>query len=288
MKKHGFVLMLLIVAAWRTDSVARMKVVYPNLHGLGRSLLGYATLKIALEHSGTDFDLQLTDESVNDSRARAMLAAGQISIVDFGTSRKFEEQFLPVYFPIDLGLNGWRVFIIHRDNQKRFAAIETIGDLQKMTAGQGVGWADVNILENAGLRVDTAPNLDNLFRMVEAKRFDYFPLNADRAHSLFDRYRELRPNALVDSQILLIYPFGRLFFVHPDNRKLHDTVKRGLVKALESGRYWAWYKSRPRSRGLFNRARLKHRRQIIIDNPGLSEGFKAIPQKYFFNLGMLD
>jgi len=251
-------------------------------------MFGYSALKLALENSGKDFELHITEAGVNDARIRRMLRSKEISIADFGTSAEFEQEFYPIYFPIDLGLNGWRIFLIHKESRSQFEKINSIERLRTKKSGQGIGWADVEILENAGLEVVKSSHIENLIRMVEGKRFDFFPLGANEAHSLLDAYSEENPNVIVEPTLLLIYPFGRLFFVHKENKELHDTVQTGLIKSFENGSFWELFQSHPSNQALFEKANLKYRNQILIDNPHMTEEFKKIPQKYFFTLRMLD
>ena len=288
MKKARLFCMVLMATVFSTNVMAQLKVVYPNVNKQGEDMFGYSALKLALENSGKDFDLHVTEAGVNDARIRRMLRSKEISIADFGTSAEFEQEFCPIYFPIDLGLNGWRVFLIHKEDRSLFAKINTIEGLRTKRAGQGIGWSDVEILENAGLEVVTSSHIENLIKMVEARRFDYFPLGANEAHSLLDTHSKESPNVVVEPTLLLIYPFGRLFFVHEDNKELHDTVEMGLIRSFENGSFWNLFKSHPSNHALFVKANLKDRNQILIDNPHMTEAFKRIPQKYFFNLRMLD
>ena len=288
MKKPLLFCIILMATVFSTDVMAQLKVIYPNVNRQGKDLFGYSALKLALENSGKDFDLRVTQAGVNDTRIRRMLRSKTISIADFGTSAEFEQEFCPIYFPIDLGLNGWRIFLIHKENRSLFAQINTVEGLRTKTAGQGIGWADVEILENAGLKVVTSSHIENLIGMVEAKHFDYFPLGANEAHSLLDTYSQQGPNVVVEPTLLLIYPFGRLFFVHKDNKELHDTVQIGLIKSFENGSFWELFQSHPSNHALFVKANLKNRNQILIDNPHMTKAFKKIPQKYFSNLSMLD
>jgi hypothetical protein len=280
--------LIVILTVFVNNSNAQMKIIYPNVNEVGKKSFGYAVLKLALDSSGEDFDLNVSRTRVNNARIRKMIHQKIISIADFGTGAEFEQELLPIYFPIDLGLNGWRIFLIHKDKQSEFAKIKTIAGLKKMTAGQGNLWSDVKILENAGLKVYQVSSLTSLFRMTEKKRFDYFPLGANEVHSLLDQFQENCPNVIVEHNLLLIYPFGRLFFVHKDNRKLHDAVYSGLIKAFENGSLWKVFKSHASNKAIFTKANLKHRKQIFIKNPHMTTAFKKIPKKFFFQLNMLD
>lgn len=280
--------LILICIISVTNLFSEIIVNYPNINGFGKETFSYAALELALEASGMDYKIILHEYKASDISVRQMLRQGKIDIADFGTSRQFEEEFLPIYIPIDYGVNGWRVFTIHKDNKSLFSKIDNIEDLRKYTAGQGSGWSDNIILENAGLNVIQAPQMDQLFAMVEKKRFDYLPLGA---HTSFWHVRNRinkHPNLVVDDSIVLIYPFARLFFLQKGNTRLHDIVKRGLEISIANGSFFELFKSHKNTADLFTKANLKNRKQIYIENPLMTEQFKQIPEKYFFNLSFLE
>ncbi len=242
------VYILLSIFAFSSNASEKIKVIYPNVNSDGKNLFGYAVLKLALENSGHDFELLVTQSNPNNARVRKLIENKKISISDFGTSKQFEEELLPIYFPIDLGLNGWRIFVIKKYNQIKFNKVNSLSNLHLYKAGQGIGWSDVKILENSKLHVVESPNLASLFKMLDRQRFDYFPLGANEAHFLLQSFENKNSTDLIiEKNLLLIYPFARFFFVHKDNRK-----------------------------------------QILIINPNMSDNFKKIPKEYFFNLNMLD
>ena len=125
--------------------------------------------------------------------------------------------------------------------------------------------------------------------MLDRERFEYFPLGANEAHFLLQSFQKNpSQNLKIEENILLIYPFARFFFVHKDNVELHDIVKKGLEISFKNGSFWELFKSHKSNEALFKKANLKKRKQILIINPNMSEKFKEIPKKYFFNLNMLD
>jgi len=282
-----FILLNMII--FQSFANEKIKVIYPNVNSGGKNLFGYAVLKLALENSGHEFELLITESNPNNARVRELIKDKKISISDFGTSAQFEKEFLPVYFPINLGLTGWRVFIIKKHNQMKFNKVNSLSDLSLYRAGQGIGWSDVKILENSRLSVIQAPYLINLFKMLERQRFEYFPLGANEAHFLLESFQKHTSGDLaIENNLLLIYPFARFFFVHKDNIKLRDIVKKGLENSFENGSFWELFKSHKSNEALFKKANLKNRKQILIVNPNMSDRFKKIPKKYFFNLEMLN
>jgi hypothetical protein len=258
-----------------------LQVKYPNLDGLEANAYGYRVLNLALRKSGVDFELSLHPLNVNQERARIMLDSGEVNVVDFGTSAEFEHRFLPVYFPIDRGLNGYRLLVVHKDNADEYARMRSITQLSEKTAGQGLRWSDIAILERAGIKVTTA-SLDGLFRLLERKRIDFIPLGANEVHYLLDKYGDAAPHAVVDSNLLIIYPFGRLFFVQKGNERLREAISRGLEAAFDDGSFQALL-----SENYFpsnDLSALTHRTILRLDNPSLTPEFRKIPHKYFHHL----
>lgn len=258
-----------------------LHVIYPRVMSNGKDAFGYRVLKLALDESGVDYRLSLTEAVMNHDRAREMVKGGRASVFDFGTSPAYEKELLPIYFPIDRGLNGWRLFVIKRERQKDFDKIKTLADLRKMTAGQGP-WADRAVLEASGIHVITAP-FPSLFRMVQAGRFDFFPLGVNEVYSLLDLHLAESPDLMVEKHIVLIYPFGRLFFVQKGNQRLHDIIQRGLERAWTDGSFLRLFNNDPAFRQALQNADLRDRVKIRIPNPYLTERFRQIPKEYFFS-----
>src|SRR5215831_1458914 len=273
-------LMLAPMLFMTVSAHAELRVVYPNEEGAAGQNYGTQVLALALAKSGVPYTLTINPVRVNQERARAMIEEGETSVYDFGTSAEFEQRLLPVYFPIDRGFLGYRVFVIHRDNADAFASINSLEQLREKTAGQGVNWSDTAILRHAGLTVHVAP-WESLFQMVESKRFDFFPLGVSEASTLLHQYQSLAPHAIVEQHLVLIYPFGRLFFVRKDNAALRDAIQRGLEQAFADGSFQQlfedfWSLS-------LTPVNLKERTPIRISNPNLTPAFLKIPRKYFYD-----
>jgi len=196
-----------------------------------------------------------------------------------GDTPDFERRYLPVYFPIDRGLNGWRLLVIREQDRAAFAGVKSLGDLSRFVAGQGLGWPDADILRQGGLQVQTFPQLASLFRSLEARRFDYLPLGMDEAYDLTRRYASPAGGLCIEPRIVIVYPFGRLFFVRKGDAALHDLIDTGLRKAFESGLVQKLLASDPG----YAEA-LRHGAPALklhIENPGLTAAFRAIPSEYF-------
>jgi len=254
---------------------------YPNINGMGANGLGYRMLDLALRCAGRPYRIELQADSANPERVRALLDSGAVDVIDFGSTPEFERRYLPVYFPIDRGLNGWRLLVIRKQDRDAFAGVKSLADLGRFVAGQGLGWPDAEILRGAGLQVQTFPQLASLFLSLEARRFDYLPLGMDEAYDLTRRYASGADKLTIDQRIALVYPFGRLFFVHKGNVELRDLIAAGLRKAFASGQVQKLLADDPG----YAEA-LRHGAPALklrLDNPGLTTAFRAMPAEYFLH-----
>ncbi|WP_163833529.1 type 2 periplasmic-binding domain-containing protein [Spartinivicinus ruber] len=259
-----------------------LKIVYPNIDGIGAESIGYSVLKLALEKSGQVFDLSVYGPTVNQQRARELVEQGQLSLFDTGFQVGLEQRFDPVYLPIDRGILGWRLFIIHKDNQEKFGNIKSLKDLQQYVAGQGKGWGDIVVIENAGIKVKTAGKIPSLIKMVGGKRFDFFPLGANEVYSFLEKFGGSDPNLVIDTNVVLVYPYGRFFYVKKGDTELANLIHQGMEKALSDGSLQKMLETHKYFKDAFTRAKLKERVRIDIETPNLSEGFKNIDDKWWF------
>jgi hypothetical protein len=261
---------------------APISVTYPNLNGNGLNNLGYRMLELALSRCGKPYTLAMHSQPVNDERARAMLRHGDIDVVDFGSGVEFEKAFNAIYFPIDRGLLGHRISLIHYTLQNEFSRISNLNQLCRYRAGQGVGWSNNVIMQAAGIPVVTGPTLESLFPMLEAKRFDYLPLGLNEVYGFSEQYGDFAPSVVVDDHLLLVYRFARLFYVRPGHDELHALVRNGLQTAFAEGSFQKLLNSDPSVRRAVIRAKLNQRTTILIDNPLLTDAFLTIPDAYYF------
>lgn len=272
---------LLLAGACGAPAWAALQVIYPRIEERPPDDYGYKLLELALRKSGVPYVLSMSVPKMNQERARSLLDHGDISVFDAGTSAEFETRFDAVYFPIDRGLSGFRLLLIHKDAQQAFAPILSLGELRRMVAGQGPGWADSKVLTAAGIHVRTA-EFESLFRMVNAKRIDFYPLGADEAYTLLERYHALAPDVMVEPHLVLQYPFSRLFFVRKGDTELRDAILGGLQKSFADGSLLRFFEQDERFHTSLQRAGLKQRIVIGLDNPYLTPAFRQIPKEYFY------
>lgn len=256
---------------------------YPNIDGLGDTAIGYQVLQLALKKAGSADQPVISQDSVNQERAKIQLRDGDLDVYDAGPSVELDALFDPIYRPIDRGVLGWRLFIINKDNAAKFAAIKKLDDLRAYVAGQGQGWNDIKTLEGAGLQVTRAPNIENLVKMVEGKRFDFFPLGANEVFGILDQFGKGSAHLEVEKTVTLVYPWARFFFVKKGNAKLKADITKGMDIALQDGSLQALLNTHVVFKDAFSKANLKGRTPIRIASPDLPAGFANIPPAWWFD-----
>ena len=259
-------------------------VIYPNIDGLGSRAIGYKVLELALAKSGKPFIARISDRpSANQDRARYELEVGGIGVVDTGLIPDGNRVISPIPLPLDMGILGWRLLLIHKDKASQFESIKTLEGLRTQVAGQGKNWGDVAILKNAGISVIQAESMESLLRAGNAQRFDFIPLGASEAFGILGQSKSDAPDLVVEPSLALHYKFGRFFYVRNDNKTLRQAIEAGMKKAVADGSLQALLKEHPMYGDAFAKANLKGRTIIEIDNPNLPPWFKTIDKKWWFN-----
>lgn len=246
-------------------------IIYPKQQDITshQNTYFYQLLELILSKTKEEFgDYQLipSAQDIPQKRAVLMLAKNQrINMMWSMTSKKREEILQAVYFPLLKGLLGHRIFIIRKADQEKFRKIRTLDDLRQLVSGQGLGWPDVNILRHNKLKVIESPDYQNVFDMLRAQRFDYFPRGITEA---WGEHKNLNDNTLiVEPRLLLRYKAPLYFFVHKANHRLHDRLLRGLTLALEDGSFDELFYQDDNIRHSIQQTDIKSRLIFDLDNP---------------------
>ncbi|MBV8501162.1 MAG: hypothetical protein JO006_05540 [Paucibacter sp.] len=234
-------------------------------------------LQTALDKTIVDYGpytLGPSSQVMNQARLAGEIEAGsgRVSIFVRGTSAALEATLLPVRIPLDKGLLGYRVFIIRAADRERFAAIRSLDELRRLSAGQVNTWSDVQILRDGGFNVITGHHVGTVFKMLAAGRFDFFPRGPDEAYRDSDEWRDAVAGLVVEKTLLLHYPFARYFFVQrsPAGARMATRVELGLNRMLKDGSFdtlFMQYKG-----PLIAKADLRNRRVFELNNVALPPG----------------
>jgi hypothetical protein len=237
-------------------------------------------LAFILDKADYKYTFKLTKSLYTQSRIAESLKLGRVDIFWMGTSKEYESSLYAIPFPLYRGLLGYRIFVIHRDNQFEFDRVSGLADLRQYTGIQGIGWSDVEVLQHSGLHQEQAV-YDNIFAMIHMGRADYFPLGFQEAYVRMEARLPELPHLSIEERILLVYPFAMFFFTNPENIELITAIELGFERAYEDGSMLEFFYKHPDINTAIQRARLDQRLRIDIPNPMLSERTLSIPKEYW-------
>jgi len=232
----------------------------------------YQVLKLILEKTEkTDgpFIIQAPQQELPQARDFEMVKQGYVDVILTSTSREREQELLPIRIPFDKGLYGYHIAIINESDQPKFSAVRSLADLKKLWAGLNEIWPETKVFRDNGLRVVATSGYRELFSMLKERRFDYFPRVAH------EPWRELRdmniPGLTVETDLLIYYPTPGYIFTNKNNKKLADRLERGFRIALQDGSFDKLFYNHPDMKEVFQKANLKNRRVLVLENPSLPE-----------------
>jgi len=222
-------------------------------------------LRLALERSGQAVEFQPSRNVMVQSRALLELARPEPGLDVFWTmtNAERERQLLPIRIPLDRGLLGWRLLLVRKADQERWAGVQTLAQLAAMQAGQMGDWPDTAILRANGLQVQTGTHFESLFRWLAEGRFDYFPRSVleigpeEIEHA--DRGLSIEPH------LLLQYPAALYFFVAPARPQLAEQLNRGMEALVADGTLEKLWQAQ--FGDVIERYRLRSRKLIKLSNP---------------------
>ncbi len=233
-------------------------------------------LELAMKKTETEYGLFRMAPIMKDmSQNRGLVylkRGGKVNVAFLPTSKEREKDMLPVKIPIMAGVLGYRVNLIHKDNLNAFSKVKTFDRLRSdFVAGFGSQWADIAILEANEIKVEGVATYETLFKMLQIKRFDYFPRGINEAWMEVEKTAEKYPDIVVDPHLALYYPYPVYFFVNKKDTKLAKRIRAGLESALKDGSFKALFLKFHED--IIERADIAKRNLFKLKNPVLPEDF---------------
>jgi hypothetical protein len=276
-----------LTTPWVRRSYAgeQIDILYNASVNVDESSLGAKALRLALSKTDKPYVLKPSPVGypTQSGLVNALSTGGAIDICWIGVDKTAWSATLPVPFPIDGGLLGYRLFLIAASRQKDLLGVQTIEQLRSHIAIQGPGWGDIDILRNAGITVRTGL-YKNLFRMTTGGRADFFPRAAYEAINEQKQYADVAPGLAVEQSLVLKYKFALMFFVSKKKPELRDDVLAGLKAAHADGSYQAMFQTDTNVATALSEGRLSKRTLIEIQNPGLPAEIASIEKNYWFSV----
>ncbi len=199
--------------------------------------------------------------------------------------RIIDEGMIPIPYPVDKGLLGYRICLIVKQNQARIDRIDSIAQLRWLTVGQGRDWGDVKVYEHNRVPVDSTSTYDSLFAMLARGRFDLFPRGATEVQQEMAVYGPQYPDLAIDRHLLIKYPFAQFFYVSKSAPHLAARLKDGLEQMIRDGSFDALFDKHfaKRLAGL----NLGQRVVIELENPYLPAWIPLQRKELWFDVGTL-
>lgn len=194
---------------------------------------------------------------------------GELDIFSAMTTKELESEFQAIYIPIYKGLMGMRLSIVKQENKNLFANVKNLEGLKKFSAGQGTFWADSKILEANNLTLIKELKYHNMFRMLEADRFQYFPRGAHEPWAEIEQRPGLK--LIVEPHIMLSYKAPFYFFVAKDNQKLAKHLTEQLNTMIQDGSFNKLFYEDVDVKKALTLGGFHNRKIIELENPYLSD-----------------
>ena len=198
-------------------------------------------LSLALDQTGVNYQLKPSENILSKGKSIDRLQDNrEINIVWGMTNPQREKDLLPIRIPVFKGLIGWRLLLIRQDMAERFAYIQQLDHLVKLSPLQGRDWPDTKILQSNGFDVITERTHSALMNMLGNAQGDFFP------RSIIEVWEELATNEVankiqVQSSLGIRYPTAVYFFVNKKSVPLANLINTGLEKAIKNGKFEALF-----------------------------------------------
>ncbi len=164
----------------------------------------------------------------SQQRAINLLSANKIDLMYLPPTEERLAGFDSIKIDIHHGMLGFRVFIIRKSDQERFAKIKTIDDLRGFKGGFGSQWGDFKVFGLNHLPVVGTANTHTLLRMLNARRFDYFHRGLHEAWAEVEANKHKFPDLTVDKNIALVYDLPVYFMFNKNNEVLKERFEKGF------------------------------------------------------------
>lgn len=182
----------------------------------------------------------------SDKRRISALVEGKLDVFWSSTSTEHETLVQPIKISLLKDLNNYRLLLIRKQDQAIFSGINTLEDLRILKGGMNPQWQDAAIMKANRLPMVFSVNYPSFFKMLAAKRFDYFSRGLYQIQAEANLFPTL--NLAVEEHLILHYPNEFYFFVNKKNQFLAERIERGLRIALADGSFDNLFNSVPQYR----------------------------------------
>ncbi|SCA57725.1 conserved exported hypothetical protein [Candidatus Terasakiella magnetica] len=241
-------------------------------------------MKLALDETVEthgSYLLKRTETPANMKRSIQDLRIGKYEnyFVRQSVSKENLEEFVPVPFPVDLGIVGYRLAFTSREGELKLKSVNAQDDLTPLRMVQGIGWLDTDILRHYGFNVETSNSYESMFKIVAKGRADVYWRGANEVLQEWKDRQHIK-GLVLDKNIILYYPLPRFYLTSKGNEKAAERLYEGLIKAFNTGKVLKLWKKYYGPSLAFTK--LETRKNIRISNPFL-KGIDRSYEQYIYN-----
>nr|WP_324257446.1 hypothetical protein [Cellvibrio fontiphilus] len=273
-----FYQMVLFILSWLIGSAAALAPHQETLHvkyiGNNQQVSEHyyldlidAALAITHESHG-DYQIHFAQEDLSSERKHDLLIAGEKLNIDrlvgFPTDEGPRTKLLCVDHPILKGAMGYRVLLIHKNNQATFERIHSLAALNELTMGFGRGW-EGHVYSHNQFTLVEAHTMTNLLKMLAGQRYSFVPLSIIEVEDNYALEGQPAANLVIEKNLLLYMPLPVYFCVSPAAPQLAQRLQIGLDELDKSGAMDALFHKHFGTR--LARLELAKRRLIELENP---------------------
>lgn len=233
----------------------------------------YDLLTLIIEATNNDFGvgtIQISDVVMSRNRIfRGLLEGKTVNVIAEASNSQWDEKLIPIKIPIRKGIQGFRVFIIKKQNLPIMANINTLAQLMALDTGSGSQWSSKAAMQNAGFNVIESIQYDNLFNMLSMGRFITFGRGINEAFQEVEQFKQQYPDLVVDDNILLHIPLATYYYVAPNQPRLATRIQEGLKRIIANGKFDELFYRRHCE--FLLKSNINHRRVFKINNPLTTE-----------------
>jgi hypothetical protein len=183
---------------------------------------------------------------------------------------------LAIKFNLLRELSDYRILLIRKEDQAKFAAVKSLADLRKFKAGTASDWHDKKVFQLNNIPFVTSWAYDAMFKMLVDKRFDYILRSPQEIWPELEAHKDLP--IIAEEKLLIAAQSPVYFFVHPTNEKLAKRIKKGLDIAEKDGSLKTLFMSIPAFKKGYQEIKSKHRTIInLSDEDNSTLDFTARP-----------
>ena len=242
----------------------------------------YPAELLALILSKSNITLVANEVANIPSQSRAIRLLGEKNGIDVfwgATSTEWEKHAKAILIPIDKGLLGYRIPVVHVSNKDLFAEVTHSRELLPFVFGLREDWPDAAIFKRNELDTLMFGAGAEPIAMLHSGRIDALP------NDIFDIAKNHGEGIIHEPHIAIRYPSAVYFFVAKNNQALHTLLQDGLLAAIADGsfdrlffKYFA---------ATIAQADLKNRRIIELTNPLLPRSAPIYQRQFWLDKNSL-